>query len=269
MPVPVSLAVIALNEEKDLPACLESAKGLVSEMIVVDSGSTDATAETARAHGAKVIKRAFDGFSSQKKFSADSASFDWVLQLDADERVSPELYKEISLLFDGGNPPRAGYEIPYDIIFMGKRLKHSGTGSERHLRLFRKSMSRFPENIVHEGVEISGPAGKLSGKIIHRPYAGMEEYLAKLNAYTSLAAQKAHARGKKHNPARLLIIPFEFAKRYILRLGFLDGTAGLVWCALASFYVWLKSVKLMELEMGEARRLDRGTAERLGSRNWW
>lgn len=247
MPPPISMVIITRNEEKDLPGCLESVKGLVSEIVLVDNNSSDKTVEIARHAGADTSTRIFDDFSSQKNFALGRAKFDWVLHLDADERISPELRGEILERFSAGEPASDAYMIPYSVIFMGKQLRYSGVGSERHLRLFRKSKSGFTGGVLHEGICTTGRTAVLRGKIIHRPYADMREYLEKLNRYTTLAAEKAFVSQKRYNPLRLIVLPLEFIKRYFLRLGVLDGAEGFIWCALASFYVWIKAVKLREL----------------------
>ncbi|MFH1618636.1 MAG: glycosyltransferase family 2 protein [bacterium] len=244
---PLSLVVITRNEEKDLPGCLKSAADLAAEIIVVDNNSQDRTVEIARSFGAKVISRVFDDYTSQKNFALSHASQEWVLHLDADERLTHELRNEIAELFRKGWPKANGYEIPYSVVFMGRTLRHAGTGTERHLRLLRKSMARFSGGAVHEKLVVTGETQRLSGRIIHIPYTDMGEYLKKLDIYTLLAARKAFGAGRKYHPLKLLILPLEFLKRYLLRLGFLDGVPGFIWCTLASFYVWLKVVRLREI----------------------
>ncbi|MFA5162667.1 MAG: glycosyltransferase family 2 protein [Elusimicrobiales bacterium] len=246
----ITLALIAHNEEKDLPRCLDSVKGLVSGIALVDSMSSDRTGEIAAAAGARVLRREFDGYASQKNAALDLASNDWILQLDPDETLSPELKDEIAALFAAG--PRAdAYSLPYVNYFLGRRMRHGGLGGERHIRLFRKSRCRFEGGLVHEGVRVDGTVGALKHPVIHNSYPDMEEYLDKFNRYTTLAARKMHGQGKRFSIFRICFVPLEFHKRFFLRLGFLDGFAGLAWSAVSAFYVFVKYVKLWRIEQGE------------------
>lgn len=245
---PLTLAMIARNEAHDLPSCAESVKGLVSEIVLVDSGSTDNTPEVAKGLGAKVSFHDFDGYASQKNRALAMASNDWVLHLDPDERLSPELKTELEAMFAAGEPQYDAYNIPYANYFLGKHLKHGGLGREKHIRLFRRSKAAFGGGLVHEGIEVNGTVGMLKGRIIHNSYPTLEEYFEKFNRYTSFAAEKMYAAGKRFSWLNVAAVPYEFAKRYILRFGFLDGFAGLVWSSVSAFYVFVKYAKLRQLE---------------------
>jgi glycosyltransferase involved in cell wall biosynthesis len=247
----ISLVLIARNEEKDLPACLKSAKGLVSEIVVADSMSTDDTGMIARSFGARVERRRFDSYAGQKNFALGLATNDWALHLDPDETLTPELKAEILALFEKGEPPCDAYSIPYINFFLGQRMRHAGLDGERHIRLFRKSKASFGGGLVHEGVVVTGNIGELAQHIEHRSYPDLEEYLEKFNSYTTLAARKMHDAGVKFSMLKIAAVPFEFAKRYIMRLGFLDGFAGLAWSAVSAFYVFVKYAKLWRLERME------------------
>ncbi|MCX5783915.1 MAG: glycosyltransferase family 2 protein [Elusimicrobia bacterium] len=248
--IPITLVMIARNEEKDLPTCLESALELVSEIILVDNYSTDKTAEIAKSFGAKVFTRAFDNYTNQKNYALSLAQNDWVLHLDPDEKLSPQLKVEISALMSG-NPSADGYYIPYENYFLGRKMRHSGLAGERHVRLFRKSKSSFAGGVLHEGIEVRGQIYALKNKIIHNSYPDMEEYLEKFNRYTTLAAQKMRDEGKKFSVIKMFSTPLYFHKRYFLQLGFLDGVAGLVWSAVSAFYVFVKYAKLWKLERND------------------
>ena len=243
----LTLALIAHNEAKDLPSCLASVKGLATEIALVDSGSTDATIAIAQEHGAKIKERAFTDYADQKNAALSLSSNDWVLHLDPDEQLTPELKKEIAELLASG-PDCDAYEIPYINYFLGKRMRHSGLNGERHIRLFRKSRSSFGGGLLHEGICVNGRTGRLRACIIHHSYPDLEEYFQKFNRYTSLAAEKMHAGGKRFNAFRLLSAPYAFFKRYVLQAGFLDGVPGLAWAALAAFYVLVKYFKLWKLQ---------------------
>lgn len=244
----ITLALITRNEAHDLPLCLESVKGLTAETVIVDSGSTDNTIELARSLGAKVEEHEFDGYAPQKNRALDMASHNWVLHLDPDERLTSELKAEIAELFKNSEPACDAYNIPYANFFLGKQLRHGGMGSEKHIRLFRRDKARFGGGLVHEGIEVNGTTGLLQNRIEHNSYPTLEEYFEKFNRYTTFAAEKMHQSGKKFSALKVLAVPYEFAKRYILRFGFLDGFAGLVWAAVSAFYVFVKYAKLWQLE---------------------
>jgi len=246
----VSLVMIARNEAADLPACVASVRGLADEIVLVDSGSTDGTRELARGLGARVESREFDSFAGQKGYALSLATSEWVLHLDPDETLTPELREEIVTLLEG-EPSCAAYDIPYRNFFLGREMRHSGLSSESHVRLFLREKSSFGGGLVHEGIEVKGPVGKLKGRIEHRSYPDLDEYLSKFNEYTSLAARKMRAEGKRFSALKLMSVPFEFAKRYIIRLGFLDGIPGLAWAACSAMYVFVKYIKLWRLEQGE------------------
>lgn len=249
MPDPrLSLVIITRNEEEDLPLCLESVRGLAEEIVLVDNGSADKTVQIAESFGARVCNHPFESFSRQKQKALDQASGEWVLHLDADERLSPELKEEISFLVKNPPPAVAGYELPYQVHFMGKILRFGGLGSERHLRLFRRKSGRFVGGKLHEGVEVAGPLGRLKNPVVHRPYKDLGEYLEKVRNYTSLGAQKYKEAGKEFRLWHHAVLPLDFVRKYFLRLGFLDGQAGFVWCALSAFHHWLKYLKLKEIQ---------------------
>lgn len=245
----LSAILIAKDEERDLPGCLESLKGLVSEIVVIVSeDTTDGTERVARAAGAKVLRRRFDDYARQRQASLDAATGDWCLWIDPDERASPALAAEIrsalssSSLFDA-------YNIPFEVLFLGRTLRWGGLGSESHVRLFRRAKCRFVGGTLHEGLQIDGATGRLRGKIIHEPYKNISEYLEKLDRYTTLAAEKRFAAGRRFSCRRHLILPWEFFARAVLKLGILDGFPGMAWAGLSAFHSWLKYVKLRELEL--------------------
>ncbi|MDD4004474.1 MAG: glycosyltransferase family 2 protein [Elusimicrobiaceae bacterium] len=245
---PITLAMIARNEAHDLPGCVESARGLAEEIVLVDSGSSDETIAIARSLGATVSEHEFDGYAAQKNRALGRASNSWILHLDPDERLSPALRAEIENLFSAGGPECDAYSIPYENHFLGRRLKYGGLGSEKHIRLFRRDKASFSGGLVHEGIEVAGATGELENRIIHNSYPTLEEYFEKFNRYTTFAAVKMHRSGKRFSVFKAAAVPYEFAKRYILRLGFLDGFAGLVWSAVSAFYVFVKYAKLWQLQ---------------------
>lgn len=248
----LSALIIAKDEEQDLPGCLESLRGLAAEtIVVVDEATVDGTEALARAAGAQVLRRRFDDYARQRQASLYAATREWCLWIDADERVTPELAAEIRAALQRPGDA-AGFLVPFEVRFLGRILRWGGLGGERHLRLFKRAAARFTGGALHEGVETSGPLGHLGGAMSHEPYRDLADYLSKLDRYTTLAAQKRLAAGRRAPPLHHLILPWEFFARAVLKLGFLDGAPGLVWAALAAFHSWLKYAKLEE--MRKARR---------------
>lgn len=246
----LSAVMIARDEEADLPGCLESLKGLADEIVVVvDADSADRTEELARAAGAKVLRRAFDQYAAQRQASLDAATGEWCLWIDADERVTPALALEIRMAL-AAPEGAAGFVIPFEVRFLGRALRWGGLGSETHLRLFRRSAARFTGGELHERLELDGPTRRLSGRITHEPYKDLSDYLSKLDRYTTLAARKKLAAGRRASPLHHLILPWEFFRRAVLRLGALDGAPGLIWAGLAAFHSWLKYAKLGLMQRG-------------------
>lgn len=244
MTVLLSALLIAKDEERDLPGCLEALKGLVDEIVVVVSAdTTDRTEDIARAAGAKVLRRAFDDYARQRQAGLDAATGEWCLWIDPDERVTPALAAEMRALLSGA-PDAAAFDVPFDVVFLGRVLRWGGLGCESHVRLFRRDKARFVGGQLHESLEINGTVGRLRGKIAHQPYADISDYLSKLDRYTTLAAEKRRAAGKRFTPLHHLLLPWEFFSRAVLKLGVLDGFSGLVWAGLAAFHSWLKYVKL-------------------------
>jgi glycosyltransferase involved in cell wall biosynthesis len=250
MPPSLSAILIATDEELDLPGCLESLRGLADETVIIVSEETrDRTEEIARAAGAKVVRRPFTDYASQRQASLDAATRDWCLWIDPDERVTPALKEEIRSVLS--SPAADSYDIPFEVHFLGRTLRWGGMGSETHVRLFRRGSARFAGGILHEGLETRGAVGALRGRMTHLPYRDLSDYLGKLDRYTTLAARKRQGQGRRSHLWDHLILPWEFFARAVLKLGFLDGRPGLVWAGLAAFHSWLKYVKLGQLEKEE------------------
>ena len=246
---PISLFIIAHNEAHRIAACIESARGLVREVIVIDDFSTDNTAQVARELGAQVFERKFDGFANQKNFALSKVTSPWALNLDADERLSPKLKEEIFQAVQNKNI--AGYELPFCNYFLGQKMRFSGLNKEKHLRLVRTEHAHYIGGLVHEGLDISGKITCLKNPVNHFSYDTIESYFTKFNSYTSLAAAQMHQNGKHFSLcATLARLPFEFLKRYVFKLGFLDGTRGLLWASFSTYYVYVKYMKLWQLEQG-------------------
>ncbi len=249
----LSAFLIVQNEAADLPGCLASLKGLTGEIVVVDSGSTDGTQALARKAGAKVFERSMDGFAAQKQFALEQCSGDWLLSIDADERLTPELTASIRQVL--ANPqPLAGYSLVRDMYFLGQRLRFGGVGTDRVTRLFRKGKGRFKPVRVHESIEIDGPVGELSGRLLHFSYATLDEYRQKCDHYTTLAADDLMKKGRRFRWTDYLRPGWELFNRIVLRGAWLDGYAGLTYAVLSSRASWMRSVKLKNLQQRLAQR---------------
>ncbi len=242
----ISLFIITKNEGDKIKACIESAKAICSDIIVCDSGSTDDTVKVAGEMGAKVVQHEFIGFADQKNYALSQCTGKWALSLDADEVISKELAEEIANLpdeteFNGFNIHRVNY-------FLGGRMNHSGLDNEYILRLIRIGSGKYRDVLVHEGLEITGKIGRLNNEMLHYSYADLENYFNKFNKYTSLAARDLKAKNRKFSIlGTILRLPFEFLKRDVLKLGFLDGLRGFIWAACSTFYVFVKYIKLWDI----------------------
>ena len=240
----LSAILIAKNEERDLPGCLDALKDLVKQIVVVVSDdTTDQTEAVAKSFGAKTFRRKFDDYARMRQAGLDVAEGDWCLWIDPDERGTPDLAGEIKRALSG-SPQYVAVDIPFSVRFLGREMRWGGLGRESHVRLFKRDRARFTGGALHESLLIDGPVAKFSGKIVHEPYRDIPDYLSKLDRYTDLAAKKRFDAGKRFYFFQHLILPWEFFARAVLKLGFLDGYQGLVWAGLSSFHSWLKYVKL-------------------------
>lgn len=244
----ISLFIIAKNEEKKIAKCILSARPIVSEVIVVDSNSTDKTTTVCRTLGAMVYNRNFDGFTQQKNFALSKVTGDWALSLDADETLSPELAQEIKQAVQ--NEEYDGYLLCRVNDFWGKRMHHSGVKNEKLLRLVRTKKAVFEGGLVHEKLTVRGKVGQLKNVFVHDSFVDIETYINKLNHYTTLSAQNMYKKGKRCSIVlTVLRLPFAFLKRYVLQLGFLDGFRGFIWAVFYTFYTFVKYAKLWLLEV--------------------
>lgn len=244
----ISVITITLNEESNIVACLGSASW-ADELIVVDAESTDRTVELAQTYTQKVYCRKWDGYAAAKAFALEHVTHEWVLWLDADERITPRLADEIRNIIAASTTKHEGYEVARRAYFLGKWIKHCGWYPGYVLRLFRKSAVTFSTSSVHERVECSGSVGCLSNDLLHYTDDNLFHYYAKFNRYTSLAAKDLARSGRTFRLYDLLVRPpFMFVKMYIIRRGFLDGMHGLILSLLSSAYVFTKYAKLWDRE---------------------
>ena len=255
--VTLSVVLITQNEERNLPRTLESVMPLVrdgkGEIIVVDSGSTDRTVEIAQSFGAKVFVEPWKGFAAQKNSAMDKASMDWVLQLDADEPLEPELAAEIELALNASSGI-SGFWIPRKNFFLGRWIRHGGFYPDPKLRLVRQGAGRFEEYGAHPTMKVVGPTGRLSHALLHDAYPTLRGYIDHMNSYSSMGAEVAVAKGHRgFSFTNIVIRPLlTFIYNYFIRLGFLDGREGLLLHLYHSVYVSWKYAKAWE--SGAARR---------------
>lgn len=239
----LSVILITKNAARYLDECLRSV-AWAGQIVVVDSGSTDATLEIASKHGAEIVKTEdWPGFGPQKNRALDRATGEWVLSIDADEVVTPELATAIRAAIS--NPDQDAWEISRLSSFCGQWIHHSGWQPDWIVRLFRRGRARFSDHLVHESILVpSASIGRLSGKLLHYSYTDFEEVLAKANHYSSLAAAMRLERGEKGGLTKALAKGFwTFFRTYILRAGFMDGRMGLVlaiYNAETTYYRYLK-----------------------------
>jgi glycosyltransferase involved in cell wall biosynthesis len=243
----LSLIVITRDAAHELAACIASAP-FVAETVVVDSGSRDDTVEIARAAGAKVIDHPFAGFGPQKNFAVAAAAHDWVLCLDADERVTPELADSIRSCFTGKAPGPAAFEVARRNRFLGRWLGHGEGYPDWNPRLFDRRRAGWTDDAVHEHVVARGPVERLRGDLLHASAESIEGYIAKQNRYTTLQAEALHARGERAGLAQMAFSPLaRFLRFYVLKGGFRDGAAGFAHVAIGAFASFLKYAKLAAL----------------------
>jgi len=241
----LSVTIITLNEEENLPNCLDSIHDIADEIIVVDSESTDKTVEIARKYGANVYIRKFDNYANQKNYAAEKATGEWILSLDADEVIEPELVKEIGKRIKDNGKQTVAYSIPRKNIILGKLIKYSRWQPEldRHIWLWEKEKGKWVGD-VHEEVIVKGEVGSLQHAKIHYQYEKVWDFMIMMNRYSEFDAVKRVRDGIKFSYPRLFIDPiYNFLVRYFYRLGFLDGWRGFVlsyMMAIYHFELWIK-----------------------------
>lgn len=246
--IPLSVIVITKNEGHNISACLDSVSWC-SDIVVVDAESKDNTVELARQHTSKVFIERWLGFAAAKQFALQHTDNEWVLWLDADERVTPELSQEIQSLV-ATQPTQAAFSVARRAYFLGKWIRHSGWYPGYVPRLFHKDRASFNSASVHEGLEINGSTGVLKNDLLHFTDPNIYHYFTKLNRYTSLSAGDLWEKGKRGTLADLIIRPFwQFVRMYVFRRGFLDGIPGLILALFSSGYVFTKYCKLVEKEL--------------------
>ena len=245
----LTVTVITRNESANLDAALASV-GWADEIVVVDAESTDDTAAIARRHTVNVTVRPWPGFSAQKNYAASLAAHEWVLSLDADERVTPELAAEIRALL-ASEPAARGYRVPRLSFYLGRWIRGTDWYPDRQLRLYDRRAGEWNGRRVHESVRLSGEPGQLTRDLHHYPYRDISHHLATIDRYTTLAAGQAQADGRRVSIAAVAVHPpFAFLRNYLLKGGFRLGGVGFIVSVLNAYYVFLKLAKVWELSRG-------------------
>ena len=245
----ISAVIITCNEEKNLEAALASLRGVASEIVVVDSFSTDATFRIAKKHTPRVVQRKWTSYADQKNYANGLAAGPWILSLDADERLSPGLREELlALKASFQEPDCAGFSMPRRVFYLGRWIKHSGWYPDRRVRLFRKDAARWEGDYVHESLIVAGRIERLKGDVHHFSYRDITDHLDRINKFSSLGAQKLYAKKIKCRAVHLLCLPpARFIKSYILKRGFMDGFPGLVISVLNGYAIFARYAKLREI----------------------
>jgi glycosyltransferase involved in cell wall biosynthesis len=244
---PVTVTVITKNEAEALADALKSVSW-ADEVIVIDAESSDDTVAIARQFTNRVYVRPWTGYIDQKNHAAGLAVHDWILSLDADERVTPHLGDEIRSLLSS-EPTASGYRMPRVSFYMGRWMRTTDMYPDYQLRLYDRRKARWVGKHVHESVRADGSVGYLKNELQHYPYRDLSEHLARMNRYTTLAARQLSESGKRASVAELLFHPpIAFLRNYVLKGGFKDGKTGLVISLVNSYYVFLKFAKLWELQ---------------------
>jgi glycosyltransferase involved in cell wall biosynthesis len=244
---PVSACIIAFNEADRIADCIRSVQWC-DEILVVDSRSTDATRDVAAELGARVIERDWPGHVAQKQFAIRAAQHDWVMCIDADERMSPELRREVIALRDVGFPGAVGWKMPRMSCYLGRWIRHGTWYPDLSLRLFDRRHGRWGGMDPHDRVELDDTPGRLRHHLLHHPYRNFAEHLQTIDRYTTIMAQEMHERGRPARVRDVVLRPlFAFVRFYWLKLGVVDGWRGLLLAYLHAHYTRMKYAKLLVL----------------------
>ena len=245
--ISLSVAIITLNEEDRLPECLESVKQ-ADDIVVVDSGSTDDTVLIAEKFGARIFSENWRGFGPQKQFAIEQCRNEWVLLLDADERIPPETEAEIREILDG-SPKFDAYSLPRKNYFSGRWIRHGGWWPDRTTRLFRKDAAHMPSKTVHEALEVNGVTGEMKNPIVHYTNRNLHQIIEKMNHYTSAGAEELFQKGQRASLGKAVMrSSWAFFYNYFFRLGFLDRSEGFVIAVCDAVNKFYKYAKLREMQ---------------------
>ena len=240
---PVSATIITYNEEDRIAAAIASLS-CCDEVLVIDSESTDRTREIAARCGARVVQRKWEGYSRQKNFAAEQAANDWILSIDADERVSVELSNEI-LAWKALETAANAFSMPRRVFYFGKWIQHSGWYPDRKIRLYHRRRARWTGDFVHERLSVEGPISELSGDLLHFPYRSWADQMQRADRYIELAAREAKSSRAGGSFKLLAGPPVAFLRAFVLRAGFLDGWRGAAIAYSAARYVFLRQLRIL------------------------
>ncbi len=245
-PCRLSVVIVAKNEAHNITECVQSAR-FADEVLVLDSGSSDDTVTLATAAGARVVETDWPGYGPQVARGFGLAAGDWVLSLDADERITPALRAEIEKVL--AKPTHDGYRIPRLSEFCGRFIRHSGWRPDHTLRLGRRAVAGFTDHFLHAHMTVQGRIADLQQPLVHYSYPHLNDVLDKLNRYSTGHARDMQSQGKSGSLTRALLAGlFAFVRTYVLRLGFLDGRHGLMLAIFNAEYTYYKYLKLMFLQ---------------------
>ena len=248
----LSVAIITLNEEKNLERTLESVKEFADEIVIVDSGSSDRTEEIAKKYNAKFYFQKWLGYGAQRNKAIELSTSEWVLNIDADEEISKNLADKIKKIKAGINEYDV-YKINFMSVCFNKKIKYGGWSNTYRIRLFKKNAGKFNTNNVHEEFITNLKIGKINNYIFHHSYSDLEDYFSKFNKYTTLGAIEYYKKNKKANLLSIILNPvYKFLRMYIFRFGFLDGLEGFLLAITSSLYTMVKYYKLREIYKNNA-----------------
>jgi len=244
--VKISAVIITYNESRNIRRTL-SRLYWCDEIIILDSHSTDDTVEICKEFGCRVYFKTFEGYGAQKKYAVGLAKNDWVLCLDADEVLSDALIIEILSEFEKG-PSCAGYQVPMNLVFLGKEFRYGRESQRQFLRLFRKSRGGFTDAKVHEKIELNGKIGRMKHPLQHFSYNNLGQWHEKMERYTTLGAEEAVKKGKnKSRVSMFFALPYYFFRYYFIERNCLNGLEGFYWSVLSSYYHFTKYAKIREM----------------------
>ena len=240
----ISATIITFNEADRIAEAIASLS-CCDEIVVVDSGSTDRTQEIARTRGARVLERPWEGYSKQKNFAAEQASNDWILSIDADERLSIELADEI-ISWKKQDPLSVAASMRRRAFYLGRWISHSGWYPDRKIRLYDRRVCRWEGDFVHEWLKVDGAVSAFKGNLLHFPYRDWADHVTRIARYSELAARAARLTGRRGNIARLVLAPpLVFVRSFLLHAGFLDGWRGLAIAYMAARYAFQKEFRIL------------------------
>lgn len=247
--LPISVFIIAKNEADRIPVAIESVRDWADEVIVIDSGSEDATVAVSEALSARVLFNAWRGYGPQKVFGEGQCRNAWLLNIDADEEISPELAQEIRALFAAGEPACSGYTLPILPLYPFQERGHPWTAFHHPVRLYRRDSAGFKDALVHDSVVVhEGPVGRLKGMVVHRSFRSLAHHVDKVNGYSSAQAEDLVNKGRNPSLLALLLTPaFAFFKQYVLRREFINGIDGIVVSHMYAFQRFIRLAKTREL----------------------